>query len=253
MGASLPLKITLGLVMLASALELSLISATVAYLAQLDKRTFTVSSSTTSSPSPPTTTTTIHGLPATLLVDQGHTANGAAGTALVLLGLGGVLALHLRSRARYHHATGARGALARAVYRLWLGLTVPALLLTLGALAYVLAVTRMHDDDAGQMAALLDHDHDNGNGGVVAVLGTWTPQGWLGALARLDVADRAALRVQARVARAWEWNLVPFFGVQVGMTVCAWLDARRRRGERGVYEAAGGDREGGYGYRYGEK
>jgi hypothetical protein len=40
------------------------------------------------------------GQPANLVVNQGHTSNAAGGTALVLVGFGGILALWLERRSR---------------------------------------------------------------------------------------------------------------------------------------------------------
>lgn len=233
MGASLPLKITLGLVMLASAIELSFISATVAYLHQLKNTTFSVWIT-------PNQTVHVPGLPGTLLTDQGHTANGAAGTGLVLIGCGGLLALWLRGRPNYYGS-----AISRVLYRSWVALTVPALLLTLVALAYVFALTRMH---AGGGTALMEvpaaPGADFGASGHV-----WTPQGWLGALLDLDfmrAGDRQAVLVHERVAKGWEYNLIPFFLVQLAQTVFALLDARRRRAERGMYVNANSDKQAGF-------
>lgn len=239
MGASLPLKITLGLVMLASAIELSLISATVAYLAQLKKTTFSVWIT-------PNQTVHVPGLPAHLLVDQGHTANGAAGTGLIIIGCGGLLALWLRGRPGYYTSSS---PFSRVVYRLWLALNVPALLLTVGALGYVVAVTRMHGGDTTELVELQtagEVTDFTGSGHV------WTPQGWLDALLKLDFVSegqREGVLVHERIAKGWEYNLIPFFLVQLAQTVFALLDARRRRAERGVYLNANSDKEAGFGAR----
>lgn len=236
MGASLPLKITLALVMIASAIELALISATVAYLHQLGNKTLPVFSS-------PGQTTHIPGLPATLLVDQGHTSNGAAGTGLIIIGLGGIIALWLRARpSYYYHGSG----FGRFFYRLWLGLNVPALLLTLGALAYVFVVTNMHRGQSVELSAVSEAGH----GSVTYPVGTWTPQGWFDALLGLEfvnAGDRDAVLVHQRLARGWQFNLIPLLLVQVAQTVCALLDARRRRAESGVYVSANVDSEAGFG------
>lgn len=219
-SASLPLKISLALVMLASATELSLVTSTVGYLALLSKRTLPATHNGT--------TVLVPGLPSHLEVNQGHTANGAAGTGLVVIGWAGVLALWLRSREGYH-----RSVASRALYRLWLALQVPALLLTLGALAYVLSVTRMHE---GQV---IDLDRVVAGGGGQYPLLVWTPQGWFEALAGLELesgSDRDGIVTHLGLARGWEWNLVPFFVVQLVHVALALADARRRRrGERGGY------------------
>lgn len=234
MGASLPLKITLVLTMIASALELAFISATVAYLANLGKTTFTVFLDRVE-------TIQVSGLPDRLSVNQGHTANGAAGTGLIIIGCGGILALWLRDRSNYYNSS-LGGIFIRTFYRLWLAFNVPALLLTLGALAYVFAVTNMHkgqDIDLGAIQSLRDAS-------LKYPLLEWTPQGWLQALLKLDFVtegDKHAIEVHYKIARGWQYNLIPFFLVQLAQTIFAMLDARRRRTERGTYVSAFDNKE----------
>lgn len=114
-------------------IELSLISATVSFLSQRAKGMFDVVSGDF--------TFAISGEPANLIVDQGHTSNGASGTAFIIIGCCGFLALWLRDRPGYH-AKSSAGLFSRVWYKLWLGLNVPALLLTLGALAFTFNVCR---------------------------------------------------------------------------------------------------------------
>lgn len=240
MGASLPLKITLGLTMIASAIELAFISATVAYLAQIGKTTFSVFLD-------PSQTIQVSGLPDRLSVDQGHTGNGAAGTGLIIIGCGGILALWLRGRSNYYDSSFG-GSFSRVFYRLWLAFNVPALLLTLGALAYVFAVTNMHKGqsiDLGAVQSLRDAS-------LKYPLLEWTPQGWFEALLKLefvDKSDRDAVEVHYKVAQGWQYNLIPFFLVQLAQTIFALLDARRRRTDRGTFVTAYDDKEIGFGVK----
>lgn len=225
-SASLPLKVSLGLVMLTSAIELSFVTATVGYLALIGKQTFAVASDGA--------TVQVPGLPASLEVNQGHTSNGAAGTGFVVVGCAGILALWLRGRPGYH-AGSLGGRLGRAWYRLWLALNVPALLLTLAALAYVFAVTNGHDGQAIDLAAV--PGTGTGSGDKYPLL-DWTPQGWFAALAGLDLvsgSDRDGIETHLRLARGWQYNLIPFFLVQLAQTMLALLDARRRRKAEGQY------------------
>lgn len=238
MGASLPLKITVGLTAIASAIELAFVSATVAYLAIIGKTTFSVFLT-------PSQTIQVPGLPDKLSVNQGHTANGAAGTGLVIVGCAGILALWLRDRPDYYNSSFV-GIFSRAFYRLWLALNVPALLLTLAALAYVFAVTNMHQGqsiDLRTVQSLRDVD-------LKYPMLEWTPQGWLEALLKLDLvteSDRDAVELHYRVARGWQYNLIPFFVVQLAQTVFALLDARRRHVQRGTYVSTIEDKETGFG------
>lgn len=243
-SASLPLKISIALVALVAAIELSFVTATVGYLALIGKQTFAATSDDGS-------TVQVPGLPANLDVNQGHTANGAAGTGVVVIGWAGALALWLRGRPGYHSGT-ALGGFGRGWYRLWLALNVPALLLTLVALAYVFAVTKAHDGQAIDLSAVSTGDDDK------YPLLEWTPQGWFAALARLDLAsgsDRDGVETHLRLARGWEYNLIPFFLLQLVQTALALLDARRRTRTERQY-AHGGVEQGveqGPGFSYGPK
>lgn len=232
---SLPLKVALCLTMVVSAIELSFVSSTVAYLHKNADRTYSVHDSGK--------IVNVPSLPTTLMTNQGHTSNGAAGTGLIVIGWCGALALWLRGRPLYHQQRSVGGFVARAWYRLWLLLNVPALLLTLGALAYVFAVTNAH---AGQRIDLgLVRGTGSGSGGDSYPEGTWTPQGWFEALLALDLAsdsDQSGLATIHRVARGWQFNLIPFFLVQLTETILALHGAQvRRKVERHNGQAAARD------------
>ncbi|ROV97997.1 hypothetical protein VMCG_07026 [Cytospora schulzeri] len=216
-STSLLLKVFIGLLMVVSIIELSFISATVAFLAKRASHTFDVVYHGTTFP--------VSGTPAKILVDQGHTSNGASGTAFVIVGCCGTLALWLRGRPGYHNKS-IGGYFSKGWYRLWLVLNVPALLLTLGALAYTFAVTRSHE---GQR---IDLDVAQGFDGAAYPLQEWTPQNWFNALLKLDLAsgsDRDDIDSHYKIARGWEYNLIPFFIVQLVQTALALLEAMRLR------------------------
>ncbi|KAJ4385763.1 hypothetical protein N0V93_010194 [Gnomoniopsis smithogilvyi] len=234
MGASLPLKVALGLTMVTSAIELSFISVTVGYLANLGKLNISVFLS----PSQPIQ---VAGLPDKLSVNQGHTANGAAGTGLIIIGFAGIIALWLRGRPSYYNSSFT-GLFSRTLYRLWLGLNLPALLLTLGALAYVFAVTNMHQGQSIDLSVV----QSLRDASLKYPLLEWTPQGWLQALLKLDLvtqSDRDAIEVHYKVSKGWQYNLIPLFLSQLAQTILAMLDARTRRTERGTYVSASEDKE----------
>src|SRR6478736_6249870 len=84
------LYVALGLLMIVAIIELSFISAMVGWLHSTASGTFTFRYRNTG--------VSMKGEPANLIVDQGHTSNGAAGTAFILIGCGGILALILRNR-----------------------------------------------------------------------------------------------------------------------------------------------------------
>jgi hypothetical protein len=202
--------------MVVSIIELSFISSMVAWLHATASGTFPITGASGSSPFP------FKGEPLNLLVDQGHTSNGAAGTAFVLIGLGGIIALSLRDRA---------GKAGHALYYLWLVTNILALMLTVGALGYVFSVTNAHKGqtiDVGVAETL--------KGVAKYPLDSWTPQNWFAALLELDIADEGVRRdivSHLRVMRGWQYNLIPFFLVQLVETVLAVMDGLRWRKERG--------------------
>ncbi|KAI0477564.1 hypothetical protein GGR56DRAFT_414517 [Xylariaceae sp. FL0804] len=301
------LRVLLALLMADALVELALISATVDYLNNtLHGGVFTFISGletidTGTYGTTITTTTTLPGLPRVLLVDQGHTANGAAGTAFVAIGLGGIAALALRnlggggggassgSRRKSGGGGGGGGGgeqevekgaeagrssnsrrrrtaaakFGRALYYVWAGLQVPALLLTAAALGYVFAVTPPVPSQSVKIE--LSIAESLGSDGRQPYPGTWTPQGWLDALGALDLVNGesasggADVRAHARIARGWQWNLVPLLLLQIAQTALAgwdfwaWRRAARagggyRYGAPGEGEGEGEGRDAEYGY-----
>ena len=211
---SLALKLAIAVLMVDSIIELSFISATVGWLHATASGTFPIRSGDGA------TTFDLRGEPATLLTDQGHTSNGASGTAFVLIGLGGIIALWLRR---------AGGRVGASVYHLWVAVNFLALMLTLGALAYVFAVTNAHSGQDINIARALSLN------GAQYPLEHWTPQGWFAAVLRLDVADdgvRGDIESHYRIMLGWQYNLIPFFLIQLVETVLAVMDYRAWKRER---------------------
>lgn len=212
MSTSIALKAAIGVLMVDSIIELSFISSMVAWLHKTASGSFPVVAGDGS-------TFDLRGEPLHLLVDQGHTGNGAAGTAFVLVGVGGIVALWLRNRA---------GRFGRALYYFWLVCNVLALMLTIGALGYVFSVTSRHRRqtiDLGLAETLR---------GTKYPLNEWTPQNWFAAFLDLDIADDSVRRDIAshyRVMRGWQYNLIPLFLVQLVETVLAVLDGLTWRRE----------------------
>ncbi|KAJ9131612.1 hypothetical protein NKR23_g11673 [Pleurostoma richardsiae] len=207
------LRIGIGILMLDALLELAFISSMVFWLNHGASGPYETRVGDS--------TFFLHSAPLHLLTDQGHTSNGAAGTAFVLIGLGGILALLLR-RSRH-------GILA-LWYRFWLVLTVPAVLLTLAALIYVNVVTRQH---AGQVinvavASTLD--------ARPYPLKTWTPDNWFSAVLKLDLVRKHTadtISHHLRIIHGWRWNLIPLFITELFVCILAFLDAlTERRGKR---------------------
>ncbi|KAI1326742.1 hypothetical protein F5Y16DRAFT_410698 [Xylariaceae sp. FL0255] len=209
-STSTALKVLMAILMIDAAIEFSLLSATVAWLNQfVSVNTFKFIFAGA--------THEISGAPKNLLVNQGHTSNAAAGTAFIVIGLGGILALFLRSRSH-----GGLTGFSKFLYYLWMSLQIPALLLTLIALAYVFYETNARVGqtiDASAAAAL--------GAGAAYPLKSWTPQNWFAALLDLDLASAAArdaILAHLEIARGWEYNLIPLFLIQIGETVAAIMD-----------------------------
>ena len=216
MATSIALKVAMGLLMLTAALELAFISSTVAWLHNTASGAFLINR-------PGGSPFALRGEPADLMTDQGHTSNGAAGTAFVLVGIGGIIALSLRGRPGFH-----RSAFSKLVYHAWLVISVLGLLLTLGALVYVMVVTGQRNWQR------IDVDLASRLGDARYPLYSWTPQNWFGEVLRLDVAEAAVrndIQTRYRIMLGWQYNLIPLFIVQLAQTVLAVLDSLRRRRE----------------------
>ncbi|KAM5347272.1 hypothetical protein ACJ41O_010277 [Fusarium nematophilum] len=213
MKARPALYVALGLLMAVSIIELSFISATVGFLHDTASGYFAFQYRGEREE--------LYGHPKNLLTDQGHTSNGASGTAFILIGIGGFLVLWLRSRPAPNKFT-------LFLYHAWLVFNVLSLFLTLASLIYVFVVTNNHKGQRidPSVAARLDGKPYN--------LDTWTPQGWFTAVLQLNLSDsdvRHDIQSRLRVMRGWQWNLIPFFIIHFFETGLALWDAVQRRKE----------------------
>jgi hypothetical protein len=85
--------LAVGVLAIDAALEMSLVTSMVAYLHGKGSGPFEVVY-------PAGQSFELFGKPSDLWTNQGHTTNGAGGTALVLVGFGGILALVLENQSR---------------------------------------------------------------------------------------------------------------------------------------------------------
>ncbi|UKZ76143.1 hypothetical protein TrVFT333_003839 [Trichoderma virens FT-333] len=173
----------------------------------------------------------LYGKPANLLLNQGHTANAAAGTAIVLVCLGGTLILFLRSRPNIFGQK-----FTSFLYGAWLIFIILAFLLTLAALIYVFAVTNAHE---GQ---IIDLQIASTNSNIKYPVDTWTPQNWYSAMLNLDFADasqRSNVAFNLRLMRGWQYNLIAMFVIQLAVTVLAVLEFLDRRKKRSSAKYSG--------------
>lgn len=172
---------------------------------------------------------TITGRPQHLLVDQGHTSNGAAGTAFIIVGIGGFLILCLRrfSPSKFRSGFGV------ALYNIWLVFTILSALLTLTALIYTFTVTNSH---AGQTispitAAVGLNPPTNGPEKPYPLL-SWTPENWFTAMLQLDLihqSDVNDIKFHLALMKGWRWNLIPLFILGAIVAGLAWFEAFKRK------------------------
>ncbi|KAL3425505.1 hypothetical protein PVAG01_02296 [Phlyctema vagabunda] len=219
---SLPLAAALAVLLVDSAIELAFISSMVGYLLRTAKNEYPFEFQGS--------TAVIRAEPRSLLVNQGHTSNGAAGTALVIICFGGFVTLFLERR-REKQGLSYKPSIIFLIYTV---LTILSALLSLAALAYTLTVTyQTNDQDIVQSIAAAQA------GGKYPVQ-DWTPDTWTRAMLRLpltdgDTADR--LRYWLRIIDGWKWNLIPLFliGTLVAvLCVKEYFGGRRRGSEEKV-------------------
>lgn len=233
---TLILWVAMGLLMIDSIIELSFISSMVSWLHRRAGGSFDIIYNGS--------TFSLHGKPLNLLLNQGHTSNGAAGTAFVLIGIGGILALLLRARAHQRPGT-ALSKFGLVFYHAWLVFTLLSALLTLAALVYVFVVTNDHTGQGInlQLASTL-HNEPYPNY-VAYPLGAWTPENWFDAVLNLNLAsttDRSDIHNHLVIMRSWRWNLIPMLILGLCVMVLAFTDAfvmrrvARQRKQYGGYD-----------------
>ena len=226
--ARIALSIALVILMLAAGLELASISSMVYWLHYRAGKDFTITYQDS--------TFSLHGKPENLLVDQGHTSNGAAGTAFVLVSLLGFIALTLRSR-RYP------GSFSLFLYSFWLTMTVLSALLSIAALVYTFVITYQHDGqsiDVSLASTLNNRPYPDYH---AYPLESWTPQNWFAAVLRLDLAkqsERSDIELHLVVMKVWKWNLIPLTVLGLIVVGLAFVEKSvRERRERRVLMGVG--------------
>jgi len=177
--------------------------------------------------------------PAHFIVNQGHTSNGAAGTAFVLVGVGGFLALWWQGRrqrtvALLHipHSTDPPTDHVQAKRPLTpsriLLLSLLAGLLTLVALIYTFAVTGMTDHQTIDLAVAA------ANSGTPYPLHQWTPENWFKQVLQLpfvNESDKGDIRFHLHLMSGWRWNLIPILLLEFIVCVLALMNLIKERRE----------------------
>jgi len=183
--------------MVDAVLEVAFVGSMVGFLHDRAGKFFTINA--------PNGTFDLHGKPKGLLVDQGHTSNGAAGTALILVGVLGLLAIwHDKRRARRTQATNHSG-----VFVFWVVMSVLSAMLTLAAIIYTFVLTAQTDDQSINLTVAAANPEPG-----FYPLQNWTPENWFVAVLDLPLAhesDRSKIRDMLRLMRGWRWNLIPLF------------------------------------------
>ncbi|KAN0099113.1 hypothetical protein V8E51_012888 [Hyaloscypha variabilis] len=193
----LPLGVALVLLMIDSAIELALLTSMVGYLHRSGANEYAFQSGDGESAS-------ILAKPQGLLLNEGHTSNGAAGTALIIVCFGGFLVLWNERRRERRNQTR-RPSRLFITYTVF---TVVSWVLTLAALAYTFAVTNQTKGQSIDQAVAIQSQ------GTEYPLDHWTPENWTKALLALPLindTDVSYLHGWLRVMEGWKWNLIILF------------------------------------------
>ncbi|KAK3679579.1 hypothetical protein LTR37_021398 [Vermiconidia calcicola] len=183
----------------------------------------------------------LHGKPLHELADQGHGANGAAGTAFVVIGVGGCIAIFLR-----HHQlkpTGFVHGFTAFLYNFWLIMTVLSAIFSLASLIYVFTLTYQHDHQDINTSVASQLNNQPYSNQVPYPLLTWTPQNWFAAVLRLSLVhdnDRSDIQTYLRIMHGWQWNLVPM--TVLGFVVMGLAMVDRMKQRQASIEADGASR-----------
>ena len=219
---SLPLFVALGLLMVDGIIELGFITSMVRWLHVRAGGHFDVNYLGE--------TFSLNGKPLGLLVDQGHASNGAAGTAFIVVGFGGLLALYLRHRQLKR--TGGIHSFTAFMYNFWLTMTVLSAIYSLAAFVYVFVQTYQHDNQSINLDIASKLNNRPYPNNVPYPKLEWTPQNWFPAVLRLPLAsdkDRSDIEFHLTIMRAWQWNLIPMMILGFVLMGLAFVDRMRHR------------------------
>ncbi|KAL2432249.1 hypothetical protein ABEF95_004122 [Exophiala dermatitidis] len=233
-------------------IEVGFVGSMVGFLHDRAGKYFTVNA--------PQGTFNLHGKPAGLLVNQGHTSNGAAGTAVVLVGIGGLLTIWYEKRRQgqrrkqpspssqiqspdygqeheQHEQYNDSGGGPSRLFLFWTTMTILSALLTLSALIYTFIVTAQTDHQTINLSVAAANPEP-----AFYPLDKWTPENWFVAVLALPLAhhsDRRDIRNHLRLMRGWRWNLIPLFVLGVVVVALAGWEVVRGR-VRGRHGGGGG-------------
>lgn len=167
----------------------------------------------------------LHGKPANELVDHGHTSNGAAGTAFIVIGLGGFFTLYLRHR--QHKRSEAVHGFTKSLYNFWLVITILNAMLTIAALIYTFILTYRYMGQTIDIALAASLDNHPYPDYVAYPEQTWTPENWFTAVLELPLAfghDRSDIELHLTLMKGWRWNLIPLSVLGIAVAILAIVD-----------------------------
>ncbi|KAI1303855.1 hypothetical protein F5Y03DRAFT_395813 [Xylaria venustula] len=210
---SIALRVSIGLVMLDSIIEISFASSTSSWLRNTaSHKIFQFIAYGSRHP--------LSGLPRNLIANQIDMTNAAAIIAFLVVGGWGFLSLWLRNLTQYR--TGSFAKINSYNYYLWVSCSVAALLLTVATLAYVSGVTNALAGQRIEKSFAVDLN------GSIYYKNTWTPQSWFTAVLRLNlIGDREDITKHLNIMRVWQYNLISMFFFQLIETTLAYLDYNR--------------------------
>lgn len=166
--------------------------------------------------------------PAQPIVNQGHTSNGAAGTAFVLVGVCGFITIwRQRKLERFNNAYR-----PSRIFTTWAVFTLLSFLLTLSALIYTFVVTHNTDNQT------IDPTVAAANNDKPYPVHQWTPENWYKAVLKLpfqDESEKSNIRFNVHLMEGWRWNLIPLLLLGLSVLILATRELLRiRRAARGT-------------------
>jgi len=172
----------------------------------------------------------MHGEPANLLTNQGHTTNGAGGTVVVLLGFGGLIALIKENKSRKKHGKSS------PLFTAWAVAVILTWLLILTALIYTNVVTEKTSGQSIDLKALALNHYP-----IKYMNDDWTPENWYKQVLKLPLEEGLvpkAIRQNLRVQMGWRYNLIALFIVASALVVLVVLEVLATRKHQGRYGRA---------------
>jgi hypothetical protein len=172
----------------------------------------------------------LQGKPLHFLLDQGHTSNGAAGSAVVVVCIGGALALFLRHRQLKRY--GGISGFTAFLYNFWLYFTAVSAIFTIAAFVYVFVETYTHTGQHINVEIASRLNNRPYPNQVPYPEQEWTPQNWYPAFLDLDIvdqADRNTISYHLRIMQGWQWNLIPMMILGVAVAFLAFADRMRHK------------------------